>query len=74
MMEYLNCVSRSHPFKIKPGYDWWMGFLKRWPQLVERKARSLSKKRAEGANRETLEQFFERIEALLVKIGIACGM
>ena len=69
-MEFLQRVSRPHPFKVKPGYDWWKGFLKRWPQLTERKAQSLSKKRAEGANRNTLEEFFERVEALLTKIGI----
>ena len=69
-MQFLQNVSRPHPFKVKLGYDWWNGFLKRWPKLTERKAQSLSKKRAEGANRKTVDEFFERVEALLNKIGI----
>ena len=70
VMDFLQKVSRPHPFKEKPGYDWWAGFLKRWPQLVERKPQHLSKKRAEGANYETIHGFFERVEKLLNDLGI----
>ena len=44
VMDFLQKVSRPHPFKEKPGFDWWVGFLKRWPQLVERKPQHLSKR------------------------------
>ena len=70
VMDFLQKVSRPHPFKEKPGYDWWAGFLKRWPQLAERKPQHLSKKRAEGANYETIHGFFERVEKLLSDLGI----
>ena len=56
-MEFLQNVSRPHSFKEKPGYDWWTGFLKRWPKLAERKPQHLSQKRAEGANYETIHGF-----------------
>ena len=57
-MDFLQRVARPHPFTGLPGYDWWEGFL-RWPKLSERKAQSLSRKRAEGANQETIDGFFE---------------
>ena len=69
-MEYLRKASRPHPFKEKLGYDWWGGFLKRWPQLSERKPQHLSRKRAEGANRETIEAFFDKVEKMLGDLGI----
>lgn len=44
--------------------------MKRWPQLVERKAQHLSRKRAEGANSEIINGFFKRVEELLHTIHI----
>ena len=44
--------------------------MKRWPQLAERKPQHLSKKRAEGANYETIYGFFERVEKLVSDLGI----
>ena len=69
-MEFLQRVSRPHPFKEKPGYDWWVGFMKRWPRLAERKPQHLSRKRAEGANYETIRSFFDRVEKLFNDLGI----
>lgn len=70
-MEFLQKVERPHPFKKdKPGYDWWVGFLKRWPKLSERKPQHLSRKRAEGANRETVDAFFTKVAKLFDDIGI----
>ena len=60
VMEYLQKIARPHPFKDKTGYNWWTGFLKRWPKLSERKPQHLSRKRAEGANHETIYAFFQK--------------
>ena len=70
VMDFLQKNSRPHPFKETPGLKWWNGFLKRWPQLSERKAQHLSKKRAQGANSETIQDFFAKVEKLLSEIGI----
>lgn len=73
VMDFMQRVSRPHPFKQAPGYKWWNGFLKRWPQLSERKAQHLSQKRAQGANSKTIEEFFAKLEDLFCKIGIRCA-
>lgn len=69
-MDYLQKIGRENPFKDKPGCDWWRGFLQRWPKLSERKAQHLSRKRAEGANYETIHEFFQKFTKFLVEIGI----
>ena len=50
---------KTTPFQEKPGYDWWVGFMKRWPRLAERKPQHLPRKRAERANYETIRGFFD---------------
>lgn len=70
IMDYLMKIGRPNPFKDKPGFDWWKGFLKRWPKLAERKAQHLSRKRAEGASHETVQNFFEKVENVLITLGI----
>ena len=41
--DYLNDCKRENPFKNSlPGYDWWEGFLRRWPKLVQCKPQHLS--------------------------------
>ena len=69
-MDYLNTIKRPHPFKGCPGYEWWKGFMKRWPTLTERKPQHLSQKRAESANEETIKSFFQRVETLLRETGL----
>ena len=54
VMDYLQQNNRKHNFKYTPGWDWWNGFRKRWPQLVERQPQHLPKQRALGANKETI--------------------
>ena len=70
IMEYLALAKRQHPFKGQPGKAWWRGFMCRWPLLSERKAQHLSKKRAQGANEETIKPFFDRVETLLREAGL----
>ena len=51
--DFLNDSERPNPFKDSvPGYDWWRGFLRRWPNLAQRKPEHLPKCRAVGARPE----------------------
>ena len=51
--DYLKANGRKTPFKdATPGYDWWCGFLKRWPRLTQRKPEHLPTCRAQGARHE----------------------
>ena len=55
--DYLKDCKRANPFKNSlPGYagDWWEGFLRRWPNLVQRKPQHLPKHRALGTRTETI--------------------
>ena len=70
IMDYLKTINRPHPFKVCPGYDWWKGFMRRWPTLTERKPQHLSRKRAEGADEDTIKGFLQRVETLLHKADI----
>ena len=53
-----------------PGKDWWHRFLKRWPKLSERKPQHLCKRRAEAANPETINAFFDRLETSFKDDGL----
>lgn len=51
--DYLRDNDRGDRFKDGvPGNDWWYGFFRRHPKLVERKPELLPKCRAQGANPE----------------------
>lgn len=55
--DFLKANNRKNPFKDSmPQYDWWRGFLKRWPRLRERKPEHLPKCRAVGATPEVKNQ------------------
>ena len=42
--------------------DWWALFLKRWPQLSERKPEHLSKKRAEGVTQAVVDEWIDTVQ------------
>ena len=65
-MDFLKSVSRPHPFTGLPGYDWWDGFLKRWPKLSLSGRHSLSHEREQKERiKKPIDGFFERLEKLL---------
>ena len=48
--DYCKGKKRSNPFKGSvPGDDWWRGFMRRHPQLVQRRPQALQMVRAESA-------------------------
>ena len=48
--DYITACRRENPFTDStPGYDWWCGFLRRWPKLTQRKPEHLPRQRAQGA-------------------------
>lgn len=68
---FLKDQKRENPFKDGiPGYDWWEGFLGRWPSLRERKPQHLSARRATAANPETLDSWFTMVDSFLREIGL----
>ena len=40
---YLASIGRENLFIVQPSFKWWQGFQKRFPQLVDPKARHLLK-------------------------------
>ena len=69
--DYVLAAQRATPFtNSTPGYDWWCGFLRRWPQLSQRKPEHLPRHRAQGACPEVRKQNFFS-EQLLAGMPIA---
>ena len=69
--DYVSTKGRRNPFHGGvPGKDWWIGFLQRWPKLVERKPQHLSKQRASSANPATVEEYFKKVGKLMDDLGI----
>ena len=69
--DYVSTKGRRNPFHGGvPGKDWWIGFLQRWPKLVERKPQHLSKQRASSANPATVGEYFKKVGKLMDDLGI----
>ena len=74
--DYLATIHRTNPFlNGVPGPDWWTSFLKRWPQLSERKPEHLSRKRAEGVTRPVVDAWINTVGKAFEKYGLNeyCG-
>ena len=57
--EYIKAQKKPNPFKDGiPGDTWWLGFLKRHPQLVLRKPQQLQMARARNATPEIINYWF----------------
>lgn len=69
--DYLATIRRPNPFqKGVPGPDWWVLFLKRWPQLSERKPEHLSRKQAEGVTCPIVDAWIDTVEKAIEKYGL----
>ena len=64
---YVKSVGRKTPFKNNmPGYDFIVGFEKRWKdELVRRKPELLTKARAEGLSQFVVNEFFTLYQQIL---------
>ena len=65
VIDFLHARRRQHPFASgRPGWDWWKGFLKRWPKRVSRKSQHLSTKRVTSVNSATIAGYYKNVEKL----------
>ena len=70
--EYL----RDHPERGRyfggnlPGFDWLQSFLKRWPDLTERKPQHLSVHRAKASTRENLNEWYDKVEEFFEEVRL----
>ena len=68
VVDYLTTVGKDNPFHGQPGFKWWKGFQKRFPQLVDRKPQHLPKHRAIAANESTIHCFIGKVRDSLQEI------
>ena len=62
VMEYLHDKKRQNPFSNnKPGKDWWLGFMKWWPTLVERRPQHLPINRATALTENAVDAWLLRV-------------
>jgi len=60
--DYLQSQERDNPFKDGvPGKMWWLGFLKRWPSLSERKPH-FPVTRAQASCPEVMNNYFKNLQ------------
>ena len=66
LCEYLVKKGKPNPFGKSgaPGRDWWSRFLKRHPELAQRKPQHLTKARTEAANPKVLDEWFSKVQSL----------
>lgn len=63
---HLGTRDRAHPL----GYDWFYGFMSRWPDLKVVKPRSLEAARAKSATQNVIHNYFRELEAILDKYNL----
>ena len=71
VVDYLTTIGRDNPFNGQPGFKWWKGFQKRFPQLVDRKAQHLPKHRATAGTYSRIQGFLAKVRKLLKSLHIA---
>ena len=72
IMQYLNDIGRPNPFQQdRPGKDWWLGFLRRWPSLTERKPQHLPANRATALTEAAVSSWIDKVTALVTGAGLA---
>ena len=65
-----NCIHGFSDKKQKAGYEWFYGFLKRYPDIGIRKPEALSVARGMGMNQTVLNGWFDQLEAAVDQLGI----
>lgn len=67
MMELPNPFSKTNKC---PGREWMDGFLKRYPDLVKRKAQPIQKARVQCSSQESFTKFFDMLSKKIKELGI----
>ncbi len=71
VMDYLNDEGRPNPFPhSKPGNDWWLEFMRRWPSLKERKPQHLQVNRATALSEGAVNAWFSKVSQVLEDAGL----
>ncbi|GFO48476.1 Jerky protein [Plakobranchus ocellatus] len=71
VQEFVTKNKMQTPFKdVCPGYDWLQNFLKRYPEIVQRKTEQFSNARARAEDPEVLTHWFQLLDDVLVQAGI----
>jgi len=70
--DYLKQQGKPNAFGESglPGRNWWDGFLRRHPQLAQRKPQHLSRKRAEANDSAVLDEWFQKVQHLFETSGM----
>ena len=64
IMEYIRDKGLQSPFtNDKPGNDWWLGFMRRWPELSERKPQHLAANRAFSLTEGAVSAWISKMSA-----------
>ena len=71
IMEYIRDKGLQRPFAHgKPGGDWWLGFMRRWPKLSERKPQHLAASRALSLTEGAVSEWFSKVSATVTNAGL----
>ena len=71
VMDYLKDKGRQNPFAHgKPGNDWWSGFMRRWPKLVERKPQHLPANRAMSLTEVAINAWILKVKLVVEGAGL----
>ena len=71
LKQYLVDVGCQSSFPSgEPSKKWWSAFVKRWPELTERKPHHLTIQRAKCCTPEVINGFFTKLEEVLRDEGL----
>ena len=71
VMDYLKDKGRQNPFlNGKPGNDWWLGFMRRWPKLVERKPQHLPANCAMALTEVAINAWISKVKSVIEEAGL----
>ena len=71
VMENLHNIGRPNPFQQdRPGKDWWLGFMRRWPCLTERKPQHLPANRATALTEGAVSTWIDKVTTSVNRAGL----
>jgi len=71
VMDYLKDKGRQNPFvNDRLGNDWWLGFMQRWPKLVERKPQHLPANHATALTEGAINAWIMKVKAMVNEAGL----